>query len=439
MNYIFTMTLSGSCILLVYMLIRKVLGGRLLERWYYRLLKVVALYFLVPLPFLKGMYMDLYYTWLGTRPYEQGMYYSQDDMIVFINDSFLKFNDTVKVQGAIFAVWILGTILIGMGFAVMYLRRRKVLNDCEMTGVSEDEMQLREQVCKQHDIRSKVEFLNYGKGNSPFTIGFFRPIVFYDYAVPTEEKKMLLAHELIHIKRGDMFWRFASILAVAMHWYNPLAWWFKRELERTCEYSCDEQVVLNEETDFRLRYARILLNYKTDKKGVVLEAGLSKEGRETEKRMRKILERTKKLPTVVAVMIMVLVVALNSLTVFAYEDVKVARGDIFEDGSFEDADFVFVPKGEEVVWENPEYMNNYVYHYDVQFVDAEGDVYEVHEDIATCATCEHEYVEGMVQKHVKNSTGGCRIYYYNALRCSKCGDIKGEEYVTDVGYAVCPH
>ena len=53
MNYIFTMTASGTCIYLAYMLIRRTIGDRLAEKWYYMLLKATVAYFLIPLPFLK--------------------------------------------------------------------------------------------------------------------------------------------------------------------------------------------------------------------------------------------------------------------------------------------------------------------------------------------------------------------------------------------------
>ena len=55
------------------------------------------------------------------------------------------------------------------------------------------------------------------------------------------------------------------------------------------------------------------------------------------------------------------VVVLNSLTVFEYGDVKVTRGEAYEDGN----------------------------------------VYEVQEDIAPCFECEHDFVNGTVQKHEK--------------------------------------
>ena len=438
MNYIFTMTLSGSGLFLVYSLLRLALRGTGAATWYYRLLKVTALYFLIPLPFLKRLYVNILNMWQKTALQAEGKVYHQEDWIMFVNDNFLKMNNTLKIQGAILSIWVLGVLLVGLGFLLFYFRRRKILKTCYKMDVPEDEVSFRKQMCQLYGIHNNVDFMYYSQ-DSPFTIGFLRPVVFYDYKAPSEVKEMLLAHELVHIKRVDTLWHLISILVVAMHWYNPLAWCFKHELAEVCEYSCDEQVICDKDQAYRVRYAQIILKYAIEQKGEALSVGFAKPVKEVERRMRKVLDKTKKLPKIAATMIMAVVVALNSLTVFAYKDVKVARGDIFEDEVFEEGDFAIIPAGGELVWKNPDYVENYVLHYDTQFVDIEGKVYEIQEDVEVCATCVHEYVEGMVQQHVKRSDGSCTIYFYNALYCQKCGNVKDKEYVNAVTYDVCVH
>lgn len=440
MNYIFTMTASGTCIYLAYMLIRRIVGNRLSEKWYYGLLKAAVMYFLIPMPFLKQFYIGLIEAWNKKGLQKQVLYYLQGEMIVFKGDNFWQLNDTAKLQGTILLVWILGTVLIGTLFLVDYLKRRwAVVKRCNGEALPEQEVKVTERLRQRHHVRADVQFINHAKGDSPFTIGFFKPIVFYDFTTPEEEKELLLAHELVHIKRGDMFCRFASVLVVAMHWYNPLAWWFKQEMERACEYSCDEQVLQGIDNALRRKYAQILIQYETEQKGAVLEAGLSTEGKETKKRIMKILNTTKKIPVMVSAMIMGAVIALNSLTVFAYEDVKVARGDVFENEEFINGDFALIPEGAELVWKNSEYVDNYVYHYDVQFVDVDGNVYEVHEDAVPCFNCEHDFVKGTIQKHEKNSDGGCKVYFYNATYCILCGYLTDKEYVNGISYDICVH
>lgn len=439
MNYIFTMTVSGTCIYLAYMLIRRIVGDRLAEKWYYMLLKATVVYFLIPLPFLKQFYTWVYGIWSGKAWLLQVMYYAKEEMVVFKGEGFLYLNDTAKLQGTILLFWTVGVLGICAWFLADYIQKRRFLE--RVRGEEEhrqEEKMFREELCRRLHVCRQVKFINRSGENSPFTIGFCKPVVFYDFAAPKEEKELFLAHELIHIQRGDMVWRFIGILVKAMHWYNPLAWIFVKELEKVCEYSCDELAIQGSDAALRHRYVQILINYQTEK-GAVLRVNLTKEGEETKKRMKKVLNKTKKLSVAASATIVGAVVALNSLTVFAYEDVKVARGEIFEDESFANADFGFTPLGEELLWEDTVNMDDYVHYFNTQFVDVDGNAYEVHENADNCAVCDHNYVEGILQRHMKNSDGGCRVYFYNALRCTKCGNVTNEEYIGDRGYPVCPH
>ena len=440
MNYIFTMTLSGSCMYLAYRMIRKIAGEQLSEKWYYLLLKITALFFLIPLPFLKKLYIGLFEAWSKNDLQKPMFYFGYDEMIVFKSDHYFQANEVAKLQGIILLIWIIFTIVVGTYFGASYLKRRlQITSKCRNIELPPEDLKVIGEVCQKLHIRTKVQFMPFIKGESPFTIGFFKPLVFFDFAVPEEEKELLLKHELIHIKCGDMFWHFASILVVAMHWYNPLAWWFREELKRVCEYACDEKVLQGSDKTMRSKYARILIAYQTEKEGEVLEACLSGKGKETKKRIMKMLNMKKKLSAAVSAILLVVVVALNSITVFAYEDVKVARGEGYEDGEWVNKDIALIPEGGELVWENPEYVENYVYHYDTQFVDEEGNVYEVQEDIVPYWNCEHDFVNGTLQAHERNSTGGCKVYFYDAVYCILCRYLPEKTFVGAMEYAVCTH
>lgn len=56
MNYILTMSLSGTVMLMLYYCIKKLAGERLSNHWKYRLMKAAILYYLIPLAFLEKGY-----------------------------------------------------------------------------------------------------------------------------------------------------------------------------------------------------------------------------------------------------------------------------------------------------------------------------------------------------------------------------------------------
>jgi multidrug efflux system membrane fusion protein len=68
------------------------------------------------------------------------------------------------------------------------------------------------------------------------------PDEFWSTLDPTQQDA-ILAHELAHWKRGDHWVRRLEMIVLALHWWNPVAWWARRELERAEEQCCDAIVL----------------------------------------------------------------------------------------------------------------------------------------------------------------------------------------------------
>ena len=105
-----------------------------------------------------------------------------------------------------------------------------------------------------------VRLLQSDRTSVPVTIGFLRPKV----VLPTQwrgwpEQKIhsVLAHELAHVRRADWLVTILSEINRAIHWFNPLAWFLRRELAELAEYNCDDAVI--EARGDRAEYARHLL------------------------------------------------------------------------------------------------------------------------------------------------------------------------------------
>ena len=95
---------------------------------------------------------------------------------------------------------------------------------------------------------------------APFAWGWLRPKIMLPRAAeswPRERLRMVLAHELIHVRRLDYLSQIAGSLACALYWFHPLVWYAAGQLARERELSCDDEV-LNMGTD-RTDYAEQLL------------------------------------------------------------------------------------------------------------------------------------------------------------------------------------
>lgn len=96
---------------------------------------------------------------------------------------------------------------------------------------------------------------------SPATWGLWRPIVALPAAArhwSAERRRLVLAHELVHVARWDWALRLVAQAGCALYWFDPLTWVAARRLRREQELACDLAVL-----DLGARpstYARHLLN-----------------------------------------------------------------------------------------------------------------------------------------------------------------------------------
>jgi beta-lactamase regulating signal transducer with metallopeptidase domain len=80
----------------------------------------------------------------------------------------------------------------------------------------------------------------------PATWGFWRPVIVMpatalDWSM--ERLRVVLVHELAHIRRGDYAVHVLTELASALHWFNPLVRWALERSREEQESACDDEVL----------------------------------------------------------------------------------------------------------------------------------------------------------------------------------------------------
>lgn len=100
----------------------------------------------------------------------------------------------------------------------------------------------------------------------PQVVGFLKPTVLLSSAaftgLPIHELELILAHELAHVRRHDLWMNGLQRFAEAILFFNPAMWWLSRRVSTLREYCCDDQAcsAAPDQTEPGLRYAEALLH-----------------------------------------------------------------------------------------------------------------------------------------------------------------------------------
>lgn len=78
----------------------------------------------------------------------------------------------------------------------------------------------------------------------PMLAGALRPAILLPQGnVSGEELGFSLLHELIHYRHRDIWLKLLAMWVNALYWFNPLAWYMLRLVERDTELACDEDAL----------------------------------------------------------------------------------------------------------------------------------------------------------------------------------------------------
>jgi hypothetical protein len=100
------------------------------------------------------------------------------------------------------------------------------------------------------------------------------------------ERRLAMAHERAHHRRGDLWWNAAALLFLAVNWFNPVAWLAFRAFRTDQELACDAAVAAGASVDERCDYARALVKAAT-RPGLVAACSMSDTG-DLKRRLRMI-------------------------------------------------------------------------------------------------------------------------------------------------------
>ena len=269
--------------------------------------------------------------------------------------------------------------------------------------------------------------------DSPYTIGFIKPfIVFPENMEDDPLSELLLKHEYCHQRRHDSIVKLLCLLAICLHFFNPLALLTLLLYTKFSEYIADEAATggCSKEECKAYAVALVTLSGKTRQVPVVWRNNLLGDEKSMKRRVELIMRKNKKASKIGTVAAVMASVILSGTTVLAYAPMQTV-----ESGVHNTADIEYV------TFDSNNNSSNFWDDSQIYFTNSSNIVTVVNaSEVDTRAIlCSHNFESGYANTHTSKSDGGCIVKRYTAKHCTKCNHIVLQDLVSTYIYVTCPH
>ena len=267
---------------------------------------------------------------------------------------------------------------------------------------------------------------------SPYTIGFLKPFIVAPESLANSRlSEMILRHEYSHLRRHDSAVKLLCLLAICLHFYNPLTLLTLLLYTSFSENIADQAATEGFTTEEKKAYAVALVNLSARNRQVpvVWKNNLLGAKHTMKRRVEFIMVKNKKVGKIGTVAAILASVILSGTTVFAYTPMRTT----------EVVDSTVSPQ--EASFKETNDSSNIFSNSTIYFEADDHTVIPVDESNLEprAIICTHVFKSGYSDLHYPNNKGGCTVKTYTAKVCQKCGHLVIMDLVNTITYAKCIH
>ena len=269
-----SLSVSGALLLLLILGLKPLYKNKFSKRWQYYIWIVVALRFLLPFTpdtTIVGSLFEKFDTAAITNeiptspnvpvPADTGnskaepIQTNREITTAAMREPVDKYVCLFFIWSALALVLFVRKVTVYQGFIQYIKAGNKEVSDIKILNLLSD--------CEEKlKIKTRVELSCNPLIASPMLIGFFRPrIILPAHEWEDKELSYIFVHELIHYRQRDMFYKWLIQIVVCAHWFNPFVYLLEKEVNKSCELSCDEKVISVLDDTARREYGDTLISF----------------------------------------------------------------------------------------------------------------------------------------------------------------------------------
>ena len=312
-----SLSVSGALLLLLILGLKPLYKNKFSKRWQYYIWIVVALRFLLPFTpdtTIVGSLFEKFDTAAITNeiptspnvpvPADTGnskaepIQTNREITTAAMREPFNKYVCLFFIWSALALVLFVRKVTVYQGFIQYIKAGNKEVSDIKILNLLSD--------CEEKlNIKTRVELSCNPLIASPMLIGFFRPRIILPVGeLEDKELSYIFVHELTHYKQRDMFYKWLIQIVVCAHWFNPFVYLLEKEVNKSCELSCDEKVIsiLNEKA--KREYGDTLISFLKSNnlyKSSLASVTLTEGAEQLKERLGAIMKFRKKSKAIIAI------------------------------------------------------------------------------------------------------------------------------------------
>ncbi len=163
-----------------------------------------------------------------------------------ITDLFYDWADSIALIWALGILVLLSVKIIGYARLLHRIHKNSVIISCP---------EIRKYTKRSIAVRMCKGF------SSPFIMGIFRPVLILpDIQLSVQQLDNILKHEITHLNRNDILYKWFAVFVKALHWFNPFVYYVENQINMECEISCDLSVVRNMDNTQTTDYVNTIIS-----------------------------------------------------------------------------------------------------------------------------------------------------------------------------------
>jgi len=268
-GWIWEASWQAGVIALVVLIVRRLIGKRLSPGWRYGLWLLVVVRLLMPE--MPQSPASLYNAAPSAAVFQHGIrsalgYQGGQNIHTGPTASGTIVSEQVPVTSMAWGHWMAVSWLIG---AILLLLRLAVSNArfrWEMRRSTREPSEALQEIL--HEAAAILGMREPGIAltrlvGSPAVVGAWHPVILLppdtEKRFSSPEIRLLLLHELTHIRRGDLWVNLLVSVLQSLHWFNPVLWFSFRSMRNDRELACDAMLLDKQTPDTRESYSRTLI------------------------------------------------------------------------------------------------------------------------------------------------------------------------------------